>query len=155
MKLSAKKISKAEALLRLQNLCSRTEKSEFEIRKKLLGWGLEKESEMIIAQLKNDNFLNPMRFARAFVHDKITINKWGKIKVRYQLRAHQIDDDIIEKALDEYDEEIYTDMVNSELQKKRKSIKEKNHFRIRAKLLSFGNQRGYEASLINQFFRNE
>lgn len=155
MKLSAKKLSKAEALARLQNLCSRTEKSEFEIRKKLLSWGLEKESEMIISQLNQDDFLNPIRFARAFVHDKITINKWGKVKVRYQLRGHQIDDDIIEKALNEYDEDIYIDMVNSELKKKRKSIKEKNQFRIRAKLLSFGNQRGYEASLINQFFGNE
>jgi regulatory protein len=155
MKQSQKNISKKEALLRLQNLCSRAEKSEFEIRTKLINWGLEKEASTIISQLEKDDFLNPVRFAHAFVNDKIKINKWGKIKVRYQLRRHHISDDVIENTLAEYDDETYLEMINSELKKKRKSIKDKNHFRIKAKLLAFGNQRGYEHSIITQFFDNE
>lgn len=155
MKQSYKKISKAEALQRLQNICSHAEKSEFEIRNKLIDWGLEGEAITIIEQLKKNGFLNQNRFVHAFIHDKINFNKWGKVKVRYQLRGYQISDDIIEKALSEFDEDAYFEMVNSELKKKRKSIKEKNHFRIKAKLFAFGNQRGYESSIINKFLKNE
>lgn len=152
--MSIKKISKAEALLRLQNLCSRSEKSESELRMKLKQWGLINEADTIIEQLKKDDFLNPLRFASAFIHDKILFNKWGKTKVRYQLIGHHIPADIIENLLSEYDEKNYLEMVNSELDKKNKSIRETNPFKRKAKLFAFGNQRGYESSIIGKFLDN-
>jgi regulatory protein len=151
MNSSKRKLSKSEALLQLQNLCSRTEKSEFEVRKKLDQWGLQNEANTIIEHLKKDDFLNPLRFARSFAHDKIAFNRWGKIKVRYQLRGHQIADDIIEAVFTEYDDKGYFDMVTSELRKKKESIRESNTYKLKAKLFAFGNQRGYESSIINDF----
>lgn len=155
MSKTGSKISKSEALLRLQNLCSRTEKSEFELRKKLEGWGLNDEADTIIKHLGKDDFLNPLRFAKAFTHDKIMFNKWGKVKVRYQLRGHQIADGIIEEVFSEYDEKTYLEMVYAELSKKRKSIRENNPYKIKAKLFAFGNQRGYESSIISEFIDSE
>ena len=155
MKRTSNVISKTEALMRLQNLCSRIEKSEFDIRNRLIEWGLEKEAATIISQLKKDDFLNPVRYAQAFTHDKITMNKWGKNKVRYQLRGHQIPEEIIERTLSEYDEGTYRDMIFAELRKKRRSIKDKNHYKIKAKLYAFGNQRGYESSIINEYLAGE
>lgn len=155
MKKSKLKITGAEALLRLQKLCSSSEKSEYEVRKKLAGWGLEKENTRIIERLKEENFLNSARFAQAFTHDKLTINKWGKMKVRYQLRNHQIPDDIIEKVLSAVDDNFYIEMVASELKKKSESINESNIYKLKAKLYAFGNQRGYESNLINDFLANE
>jgi regulatory protein len=154
MSKSQRKLSKSEALLRLQNLCSRTEKSEFEVRKKLTQWGLQNEANTIIEHLKKDDFLNPLRFARSFVHDKIAFNKCGKIKLRYQLRGHQIADDIIGAVFSEYDNKDYIDMVTSELRKKKESIRENNPYKLKARLFAFGNQRGYESSIINDFLDN-
>ena len=72
--------SKKEALLRLMKLCSRSEKSTYEIKMKLKNWGLETHAKEIIDQLQKENFLDDSRYARAFVHDKILLNKWGRIK---------------------------------------------------------------------------
>ena len=84
------RLSKKEALLRLMKLCSHSEKSAFEIEKKLNAWGLQKEAQEIIDQLRKENFLSDERYVKAFIHDKIFLNKWGRLKVKYLLLKNGI-----------------------------------------------------------------
>ncbi len=155
MKKQMKSKSEVEALSRLMELCGRSEKSAFEVSQKIKQWGLESKSDSIIEKLKKEKFIDDTRFAKAFSHDKILINKWGKIKIHYLLRSHQIPKDIIDGAISQIHEETYTKMVEEEMTKKNQSLKISNRFKRKARLYAFGNQRGYESELLNQFFEKE
>ena len=146
-----KKISAKEATLRLMNLCSQKEKSSFEIRQKLKSWELDNEVEKIIEKLISEKFINDHRFAKAFSHDKFLINKWGKIKIKYSLRSFNIPDNLIDESLSYISDEEYSKMIQEEMTKKNKSLKVSNHFKRKARLYAFGNQRGYEPELIQHF----
>jgi len=155
MKDHSEKISDREALLRLQKICSHTEKSEAEIRQKIAQWGLQDKANTLITNLRRNDFINPDRYIRAFIKDKIQLNKWGKTKVRYYLRGQQFEDEIINGMLSEYDDETYENMVFSELRKKKKSVRENNPMKLKSKLYSFGNQRGYESHIISKFLHEK
>jgi regulatory protein len=144
-------ISENDALNRLMELCSRSEKSEDDICKKLKEWGLEDKSEKIISDLKVDKYLDNSRYARAFAIDKIRFNKWGKYKVGYLLRGKHISDSDINMALEAIDYDEYKTIVFEELKKKKKTLKLKDIYKIKTKIYAFGNQRGYESELINEF----
>jgi regulatory protein len=149
-----KKISEKEAIRRLMELCSRAEKSSYDIRKKLAEWGLEKESEKIIGSLTKGHFIDDFRYARAFVIDKIRLNKWGILKVRYLLKSKQITSIDIEKAILALDYEEYRKMVFTELARKQHSLNIKDPYKLKSKLYAFAGQRGYESILINEFIES-
>ena len=155
MKSRQKKISETEALSRLMELCSRSEKSSFEIRQKLKQWGLESKADSIITKLKKENFIDDTRFVKAFSHDKFLVNKWGKIKIKYLLRSHRIPECIIDEGISYIDEDEYLKMIEEEMAKKNKSLKISNRFKRKTKLYAFGSQRGYESEFIQAFFNKE
>jgi regulatory protein len=144
-------ISENEALNRLMNLCSRSEKSEFDILQKLTEWGIEDKAGKIITILKNEKYIDNSRFARAFAVDKIRFNKWGKYKVGYLLRGKHISDLEIKDALGKVDYDEYRTIVFEELSKKKKSLKINDPYKIKNKIFAFANQRGYESELTNEF----
>jgi len=144
-------ITKQEAIARLMKLCSRAEKSSFEIELKLKTWGLQHQSEEIVNLLRKENFLNDGRFVKAFVHDKIIINKWGRIKIKYYLLKSRIPGDIIEKELNSIDIQKYHKIITEELNRKKLSLNNLPSRRQKAKLFAFGNQRGYEMEYIRDF----
>jgi regulatory protein len=146
-----KTISEKTAISRLMRLCSRSEKSACEIRRKLTDWGLEKEAGRIIKHLTVEKYIDDSRFATAFVHDKIFINKWGKMKARYLLKQHQIPEFVIGSVLNAVDAEAYRSMIFGELTKKKNTLIKYPASQITLKLLRFGSQRGYEIDLIRSF----
>lgn len=145
------KIKSDEAIYRLKEICSRSEKSEHDIEKKLFEWGLENKSSQIIQNLKKEKFIDGRRYAKSFAADKMRFNKWGKFKIRMMLKSKNINDKEISEALSFIDSEEYRKMIFDELAKKRKSLREKDPYLIKNKIFTFGNQRGYESELINEF----
>jgi regulatory protein len=85
-----------------------------------------------------------------FVRDKLKLNRWGRIKIRYMLSAKQIPDEIISEAINGIDEQDYRAILREELIKKRRQIKDDNSFTVRKKLARFGQQRGFESGLVFQ-----
>ncbi len=146
------KLTKTEALNRLKDLCSRSEKSSHDIRLKLKGWGLEKEEDNIVALLMKEQFIDDLRYARAYTMDKIRLNKWGKLKVVYLLKSRQIDLDIIENAISSIDPEEYRQIVFNEFSRKIKSVRINDPFLLKSKIYAFANLRGYEGNLVNEYF---
>jgi regulatory protein len=139
------------AISRLMQLCSRTEKSTCEIRKILARWGLEQEADRIIKHLSDEKYIDDSRFATAFVHDKIFINKWGRMKVKYLLKQQQISESVIVSVLNAVDPAAYRSMIFNELTKKKNMLKKYPTSQITLKLFRFGSQRGYELDLIHRF----
>ena len=130
-------------------LCSKTKKCTFEILEKLKLWGLSKDdSEPVIEQLIAEKYLDDERFARAYVKDKFRFNRWGKQKIAHMLRAKNISPEILELAFEEIEEEGYSDELRKLLTDKEKSIKAKDKYDKRNKLMRFALGRGFESGKI-------
>lgn len=152
-------ITPKQALARIQKICSIQEKCSFDVRRKLFDWSIEeKEVERIINCLVYDKFIDDNRFAKSFVREKFRINKWGRIKITYTLKQKRIPESTIVLALEEIEEEEYLQVLETELIKKKKSIKAKNQFDLKGKLLRFGQGKGFEIEcvirIIKRLIRN-
>ena len=137
------------ALNKAMTLCSRQELCSEDVRNKLLIWGVVKDDiEKIISILIKENFINESRYATAFVRDKFNYNKWGKIKITAHLRAKKLSPDIIRTALDLIDNEQYVKILRGLINDHRRSVKAKNQYDLKAKLLRYGLSKGFESSLL-------
>jgi regulatory protein len=140
-----------EALSYTMDLCSRQEKCTSEIREKLSKYKLPAEHvEKVLISLQKEGFIDESRYAGMFVRDKLGINHWGKIKIRYMLTAKKIPEEIITDAINGIDNHNYLEILKEELTKKHRQIKNDNPFAVRNKLARFGQQRGFETGLIFQ-----
>jgi len=137
------------ALNKAMAQCSHREYCVREIREKLDSWSVgTTDIEKIISVLIAENFLNEERFASAFVKDKFNYNKWGKVKISAHLRAKGISGDIIKQALDSIDNEHYLKVLRDLISSHRRTVKAKNQYDLKAKLLRYGLSKGFESSLL-------
>ena len=117
---------------------------------KLKSWGLIQEViDLLIIELVQFNFLNEERFARSFARGKFRINKWGKIKIRKELKKRDVYLKCIDLAMQEIDDKTYTITLKEILQKKNDILKETNSFNRKMKLIRYLVNRGYEYDLID------
>jgi regulatory protein len=129
--------------------CSRKELCCDDIRKKLSLWDVATgDIEKIIAILVKENFIDENRYAKAFVRDKFKYNKWGKVKIASHLRSKKLPPEIIGTALDEIDHEQYVKFIKGLLHGHTRSVKAKNEFDLKGKLLRFGLSKGFESSIL-------
>jgi regulatory protein len=137
------------ALEKAMAQCSRREYCCDDIQNKLSLWGVENnDAGKILGILINDNFINESRYATAFVRDKSKYNKWGKVKIAAHLRSKKLPPDIINSALDSIDNNLYTKLLQELIETHRKSVKAKNQYDLKAKLLRYGLSKGFESSLL-------
>ena len=142
---SSAKTTPEQALSRLQRLCSRAEKCIADVRRKLLEWEFAPgEASKIIAQLQAGGFVDERRYAKAFVHDKITLSCWGVVKIRKALKDKKIDDEIIREALCSIDKLTQEQTLAYLLSNKEKSLKAIPLANRKIRLLRFALGRGFE-----------
>ena len=148
-------MDKNQALSKAMAYCASQEHAEGEVRGKLRSWGLtENDTDQIISKLIQEKFLDNERYARAFVRDKLTLNGWGRIKIRYMLHGKGVESRIIDKALDEIDEEHYLGILKDLLEKKARTLKnEENPLIVRQKLINFAMGRGFEPDRVVPLLR--
>jgi len=143
------------ALNKAMALCSRREYCCDDIINKLSQWGVaSNDSERITEILKKENFIDEERYATAFVKDKFTYNKWGKIKISAHLRMKKIPGHIIKMALDSIDYDTYKKTLADLITSHRRSVKAKNEFDLKAKLLRYGLSKGFESSLLYEILND-
>jgi regulatory protein len=143
------------ALNKAMNLCSQREYCREEIHSKLTSWGVEyNDSEKILEILIKENFINETRYASAFVRDKFKYNKWGKVKIGALLKAKNIPGDVIRLALDNIDNEQYTKFIRDLVNGHRRTVKAKNQYDLKAKLLRYGMSKGFESSLLYEILND-
>lgn len=129
--------------------CSRRESCSYDIRDKLLSRGIGiNDAEKIISILIKENFINEPRYATAFVKDKFNYNKWGRVKIAAHLKTKNIRPDIIRSALDSIDNDVYTKLLKELIANHRRTVKAKNQYDLKARLLRYGLSKGFESSLL-------
>ena len=100
---------------RLRRQCSRREYCMSDILKKAMT-ALEGDREAaskVLEILVSEKYVDDLRYASAFARDKSAIQGWGEVKIRYMLSAKGVPRDVIDKALEEIDQ----DKADSRLEK--------------------------------------
>ena len=140
-----------ESLQKMRRLCSKQEKCSNDIKPKLAELGLNnREIERLITVLTNENYINDKRYTLSFVHDKLRFNKWGRIKIQYHLRQKGINDELISSAIGEIDSSEYRQIVRDEIAKKIRLTDKSDTYKIKSRLMRFGQSRGFETDLVFQ-----
>jgi regulatory protein len=146
---SQKSYTVKEATLKMAQFCAYRDRSHKEVEVKLKELRMiPLACEQIIMKLMQEGFLNEERFARSFVRGKFRIKKWGRNKIKQELKIRDISTPIIKLAFTEIDEEIYLSTLGELAEKKLNLINEVNPIKRKKKLINYLLQKGYEPQLI-------
>lgn len=150
----ASPIDKKTAQLKLANFCAYQERSQQEVREKLVKMGISSDDlEDIIVFLISENFLNEERFAIAYAGGKFRVKHWGKLKIKNALRLKGTSEPCIRKALQLIDQETYTQVLKKEIKRKAKEISESNVIKKTNKLAAYLIGKGFESELVWDLLR--
>ena len=124
--MASHELSKQEALDKAQAYCARSEHCAADVRRKLYEWGVDSNMfDEIEQNLYENDFLNDARFCRAYVHDKVEYQSWGRMKIQAGLQALQLPSAAIREAIDGIDEETYTANLRTLMRQRRSDSEEK------------------------------
>lgn len=119
-------LSKAEWISKAEAYCARAEHCAADVRRKFIEWQTPAVLfDEIEENLYAKGFLDDARFCRAYVHDKVAYQKWGRMKIQAGLHALHLPSSTISEALDEIDETMYMDNLRQLVQSRRKDTPEK------------------------------
>lgn len=140
---------KKQALAKAENFCAYQERSQKEVRYKLVEWGIRgDELEEILTELILNNFLNEERFALNYASGKFNIKSWGRIKIKQGLKLKGVHDKLLQKALYSIDDDKYYQTLKKILIKKDQLLVEKDKIKRKYKLIQYLQSRGFENDLI-------
>lgn len=134
--MAKQELSKREWLDKAEAYCAKSEHCAADVRRKLYEWSAPTDLfDGIEESLYKNDFLNDTRFCRAYVHDKVEYQRWGRLKIQAGLRALGLSESEIRKSLDEIDEKTYFDNLRALMTSRRGDPEEKK--------LRFLAQRGF------------
>ena len=143
---------KKQVASKMAALCSRSEQCSPDICKKIVAVGLtDKEAEEILEFLKKEKFIDDKRYAKAYVSEKLKVNKWGRVKIRYNLRVKGLPAEIIEIGMESLDQKKYIDILLKTMKEKAKKTGSKNKFEKMGQIIRFAQSRGFEPELIHRY----
>lgn len=140
----------ARCLSRLQKLCSKAEYCRADVYRKALK-DLEGDVEAagkVVEQLVADKYVDDARYASAYAREKASLQGWGPVKIRFQLRAKGVSDQVIAAALEEVEPDRAADKLERLLAAKARTLQGDPQFRL--KLIKFGLSRGYEYETVEE-----
>ncbi|MEO1438622.1 MAG: regulatory protein RecX [Bacteroidota bacterium] len=142
-------MTKMMALAKLQRYCAYQDRCHQEVRSKLLDLKVYGDDlEWVMDELIKEKFLDELRFAQSFARGKFRNNKWGKTKIKIELKKKAISDYCIRKALQEIDPEDYEEMLTKLIQQKWDRTKAQSDFEKKQKTAAFVIRKGYENQLV-------
>lgn len=144
-----------QVLNKICNYCGQAERAPQDVQQKLAAWEVEEgDIERIMEYLRKERFLDEQRFVHAFVNDKFTYERWGRIKIAYALRHKGITGAIVMNTMEDViDEEKYVETLADLLKSKMRGMSLPLEQKDRAKLYRFAAQRGFESEVIGEAIR--
>ena len=92
-------------LEKIQSYCHYQERCIKEVRNKLFSLkATNKTVDKILQSLIDNDYLNEDRYASMFIQGKLRIKKWGRIKLKYELRLKGLDINIIDENINKIKE---------------------------------------------------
>jgi regulatory protein len=119
------------------------------VQEKLYGFDISTyDKQAVLVHLIENNFLNEERFALLFSISKFHQKKWGKIRIKNELKARKISDFLISKAIKEIPINEYSLTFESISEKHWEIITEKNIQKKRKKFCDYLLRKGWESELV-------
>jgi len=151
MFMSPGRLSKEQAFQKIRHFCAYQERCHQEVKEKLYSFGLHKqETEDLVSQLIEENYLDEERFAYQFAGGKFRMKQWGRKKIEYELRKRQVSSYCIGKALAQITEADYRESLEKLAAEKYKTVEGEGSFLARGKTTDFLLQKGYELDNIRE-----
>ena len=143
--------SLVEARGKMETFCSYQERCPWELRRKLFEKGIQGEAiETILGELAASGFVDEERFALAYARGKFRIKRWGRNRIRQELKLRDISASIIQKGLSEIDGEEYFALLEREAEKKWEKTKEADAYKKRYLVTKYLLSKGFESDLIQE-----
>ncbi|MCX6269422.1 MAG: regulatory protein RecX [Bacteroidetes bacterium] len=151
-KISGSSKNELESILSsIQHYCAYQERCSLDVDLKLTQWKVSTDKiRKIMTHLKKEGFIDDERYARIFVRSKFHINKWGRTKIRYELKYRNIPDNLISKAMEEIGDDDYIRTIQELILKKKSEINTGKNLNIREKIITFVTGKGFEFDLISK-----
>ncbi len=148
--MNAQSYTPDQAFQKIKYFCAYQERCHAEVKEKLYGFGLRKqEVDSIISSLIEENYLNEERFAVLFAGGKFRMKKWGRVKIKLELKKRQVSDYCIKKALLSIDIDEYEATVEKLIaQKQVAAAKYKQAYQKTMYLLRQLQQKGFEPDIV-------
>ena len=147
-----------KCLSRLQRLCSKAEYCRSQMYTKALR-DLEGDADAakrVVDSLVADRYVDDARYASAFAREKSSIQGWGPVKIRFQLRSKGISDADIASGMSEIEQPKAARKLESVLAAKYRTLQGDPQCKL--KLLKFALSRGYEyqevSSILDLIIKN-
>ena len=140
-----------EAQQKLEHFCAYQERCHQEVIAKLKAMGMIPAAiDTIVSNLIQSNYLNETRFAQSYARGKFRIKKWGKVRIKRELKARKISNYNIKLALREISATEYDAVFWALFEKQKKRVKGGSSAEKKKKLLAFFSYRGWESERIYQ-----
>ncbi len=144
-----KYLTNEQALQKLKHFCAYQERCHSEVKEKLYNIGVwKKDQDQIIATLIEENYLNEERFAIAYAGGRFRIKKWGRVKIKYELKQKQVSEYSIKKALKQIEEDEYLKVLNKLAKAKYALLKNEQYLVRKKKTMDYLMVRGFEMDLV-------
>ena len=135
--------------------CAAEERCESAVRQKLEAWGVGgDDADDMVAVLREEGYVDNMRYARAYCESKVLHQHWGRQKVQYQLRMKGLQREAIAEGMAAVDEEQYMEMLREMAEKKLRTLGGSLTPDVRRKVMAFLASRGFTMSEINEVITN-
>src|SRR5690554_126852 len=151
--LPKKQLTASEAKVKIVAYCAYQERCHKEVRDKLYSYGINSsEVEKLITFLILEGFLNEERFAKALARGKFRLKRWGRLRIRKELKNRMINEYCINSGLKEINEQEYWETLNFVAERKWIKITETNPLIKKMKLYRFLAYKGFENDLIESAY---
>ena len=139
---------------KIQSYCLYQERCVKEVKNKLYSFKVSSQLvENIVEYLIDNDYLNEERYTKMFIQGKLRIKKWGRIKLKYELRSKGIDIKTINEHINQINEEDYLNYFNEFSTSKIKFLKGTKDQKKRS-FINYFTYRGWENNLIYQKLRD-
>ena len=140
-----------EAQQKLEHFCAYQERCHQEVIAKLKAMGMIPAAiDMIVSHLIQSNYLNETRFAQSYARGKFRIKKWGKVRIKRELKTRKISDYNIKLGLREISATEYDAAFWALFEKQKERVKGGSASEKKKKILAFFSYRGWESERIYQ-----
>ena len=146
---------KTSALNWATTRCAQRECCRYDLEKKLRETPLSPaDVEAVLDALEDEHFIDAGRYARAFAHDKLEYDGWGRLKISQALLLKKFSAHEVETALAEVIEEAhYLEILQRVLASKIRTLSfdaddRREALKATQKLVRFAASRGFEPHLI-------
>ncbi|PHQ29753.1 regulatory protein RecX [Leeuwenhoekiella nanhaiensis] len=147
---SVKTYTVEEAKRKLEKYCAYQDRCHKEVRDKLVEMRMMPEAvDAVLYHLLQHKFLDEERFARSFARGKFRHKKWGKNRIKQELKQREIGDYLIKKAFTEIPESEYLNTFDELAQKRFDQLTgETDKYKKRKKLADYMAYRGWPGDWI-------